>query len=66
MVPPAKCYGFGYRTFSEAKTFVLVFSGTNMAFDVVLFAIPLTEYFRENLARKQFIAMTGLFTLGSM
>ena len=62
----AKCYGFGYRTGEEAKVTVLTFAGTNMMFDILIFAVPLTEYFRKDLKRKQLLAMTGLFTFGSM
>ncbi|KAH7398178.1 hypothetical protein BKA66DRAFT_407290 [Pyrenochaeta sp. MPI-SDFR-AT-0127] len=65
-VPPPKCYGFGYRTIHEAKTIILAFAGTNMFFDIAVFAVPLTEYFRPGLMRKQILAMTGLFSLGSM
>jgi hypothetical protein len=62
----SKCYGFGDRVLSEVRVTLLVFAGTNMFFDVVIFAIPLTEYFRPGLRRKQILAMTGLFFLGSM
>lgn len=60
------CYGYGYSSVSEAKASVLAFAGTNMMFDLVIFAIPLTEYFRNNLRRKEVIAMTGLFAFGAM
>jgi hypothetical protein len=66
MVPPAKCYGFGYRTLPEAKNTLFAFSGSNMIFDVAVFLVPLTEYFRPGLKRKQILAMTGLFAFGSM
>lgn len=62
----AKCYGFGYRTVNEAKWSVLTFAATNMLFDAAIFLVPLSEYFRPDLRRKQVLAMTGLFTLGSM
>lgn len=62
----AKCYGFGYRTAEEAKISVLSFAGSNMMFDIIIFAIPLTEYLRKDLGRKQLFAMTGLFTFGAM
>lgn len=65
-VPAPKCYGFGYRTIHEAKAIILAFSGTNMFFDIAVFMVPLTEYFRPGLMRKQILAMTGLFSLGSM
>ncbi|KAJ4992823.1 hypothetical protein SVAN01_01527 [Stagonosporopsis vannaccii] len=64
MSPPAKCYAFGYRTTEEAKSTLLAFAGSNMCLDLVIFLIPLTEYFRPNLKRKQVIAMTGLFAVG--
>lgn len=62
--PPAKCYGFGYRTVPEVKITILGFAGTNMAFDIAIFIVPLTEYWRKDLGKKQALAMTGLFTLG--
>ncbi|CAN9083987.1 hypothetical protein CC77DRAFT_570393 [Alternaria alternata] len=62
----AKCYGFGYRTVNEAKYSVLSFAATNMLFDIAIFLVPLTEYFRPDLRRKQVLAMTGLFALGSI
>ncbi|KAH6614068.1 hypothetical protein C7974DRAFT_70203 [Boeremia exigua] len=62
----SKCYGFGYRTLEEVKITLFVFAGTNMFFDVVIFLIPLTEYFRPGLRKKQILAMTGLFAMGSL
>ncbi|KAG9193102.1 hypothetical protein G6011_03137 [Alternaria panax] len=62
----AKCYGFGYRTVNDAKFSVLAFAATNMLFDIAIFLVPLTEYLRTDLRRKQILAMTGLFTLGSI
>jgi len=64
--PGSKCYGFGYRTINEAKFTILAFAATNMAFDIAIFLVPITEYFRKDLRRKQVLAMTGLFSLGSM
>lgn len=61
-----KCYGFGYRTMDEAKLTLLTFAGTNMFFDIVIFLIPLSEFFRPGLRRKQLLAMAGLFTMGSV
>jgi hypothetical protein len=66
MSPPAKCYGFGYRTIQEAKNTLFAFSGSNMTLDLAIFIVPLTEYFKPGLKRKQILAMTGLFSLGSM
>jgi hypothetical protein len=66
MVPPAKCYGFGYRTMDEAKNTLFAFSGSNMILDIAIFLLPLTEYFKPGLSRKQVLAMTGLFAFGSM
>lgn len=62
----SKCYGFGYRTMDEAKMTLFIFAGTNMFFDIVIFLIPLTEYFRPGLRKKQILAMTGLFAMGSL
>ena len=66
MIPPAKCYGFGYWTVKEVKETLLAFAGSNMTLDVAIFLLPLTEYFRPNLKRKQVLAMTSLFALCSM
>ncbi len=62
--PPPKCYGFGYRTINESKYFVVAFAASNMTFDIAIFLIPLSEYFRPGLRRKEVVAMTGLFTMG--
>ncbi|KAF3007729.1 hypothetical protein E8E13_009793 [Curvularia kusanoi] len=64
MNPPAKCYAFGYRTASEAKTTLLAFTGSNMVFDIAVFSVPLTEYLKPDLKRKQVLALTGLFLMG--
>ncbi|KAJ4359171.1 hypothetical protein N0V95_002423 [Ascochyta clinopodiicola] len=66
MSPPAKCYAFGYRTAVEAKSTLLAFAGSNMFLDLLIFLVPLTEYFEPNLKRKQVLAMTGLFAVGLM
>ncbi|KAF1919682.1 hypothetical protein BDU57DRAFT_441371 [Ampelomyces quisqualis] len=66
MVPQAKCYGFGYRTVDEAKNTLFAFSGSNIVLDTAIFVLPLTEYFKPDLKRKQILAMTGLFTFGSI
>jgi hypothetical protein len=66
MVPPAKCYGFGYRTIKEAKDTLFAFSGSNMILDLAIFLVPLTEFFRSGLKKKQVVAMAALFVLGSM
>ncbi|KAJ4379649.1 hypothetical protein N0V86_004831 [Didymella sp. IMI 355093] len=60
----SKCYGFGYRTIDEEKITLFTFAGTNIFFDVVIFLIPLTEFFRPGLRKKQVLAMTGLFAVG--
>lgn len=62
----SKCYGFGYRTIEETRMTLFLFAGTNMFFDLVIFLIPLTEYSRPGLRRKQVLAMTGLFAIGSI
>jgi hypothetical protein len=62
----SKCYGFGAAVLSEVRVVLFTFASTNMFLDVVIFAIPLTEYFRPGLRRKQILAMTGLFFLGSI
>ncbi|KAL6702642.1 hypothetical protein ACN47E_001265 [Coniothyrium glycines] len=66
MIPPAKCYGFGYRTAHEARLTLLAFAGSNMCLDVLVFLLPFTEYFRSDLGRKELIAMTGLLAMGSI
>jgi hypothetical protein len=62
----AKCYGYGNRTVNETKYSILSFATTNMVFDIAIFLVPLTEYLRQDLRRKQILAMTGLFALGFM
>ena len=64
--PDSMCYGFGYRTANETKMTLLLFASTNMFFDIVIFLIPLTEFFRPGLRKKQVMAMAGLFTMGSI
>jgi hypothetical protein len=66
LVPSGKCYGFGYRTVEEARDTLFAFSGSNMILDLAIFLVPLTEYFRPGLQRKQVLAMTGLFAFGFM
>ncbi|KAH9881821.1 hypothetical protein J1614_000992 [Plenodomus biglobosus] len=65
-VPPPKCYGFGYSSVEEAKNSVLAFSISNMLLDIVILVVPMSEYFNHNLGKKQLLAMTGLFSLGSI
>jgi hypothetical protein len=62
----ATCYGFGHHKMEVVSATLFTFAGTNMFFDIVIFAIPLSEYLRPGLRKKQILAMTGLFTLGSM
>jgi hypothetical protein len=45
---------------------LFAFSGSNMILDIAIFLLPLTEYFKPDLRRKQVLAMTGLFALGSV
>jgi hypothetical protein len=66
IVPQAKCYGFGFRTVPEVKGTLFAFAGTNMGLDICIFLVPLTEYFRPGLKRRQLLAMTGLFAIGFM
>lgn len=65
-ITQAKCYGFGYRTTDEAKNTLFAFAGSNMSLDILVFLIPLTEYLRPNLKRREVLAMTGLFGVGLM
>jgi hypothetical protein len=53
-----------YHQRSENTLFA--FSGSNMILDVAIFLVPLTEYLKPGLKRKQVLAMTGLFGLGAM
>ncbi|KAF2703150.1 hypothetical protein K504DRAFT_451904 [Pleomassaria siparia CBS 279.74] len=41
-------------------------AATNMAFDIAIFLVPTAEYIKLGLGRKQVLALTGLFTLGSV
>lgn len=62
--PPAKCYGYGFRDVTEITATLLVFSSTNMLFDIAIFLVPLKDFLRSDLRRKQIFAMMGLFSLG--
>jgi hypothetical protein len=66
LLPKSKCYGFGYRNITETKNTLFAFSGSNMILDIAIFLLPLTEYFKPGLKRKQVLAMTGLFAFGFM
>ena len=62
----AKCYGIGFGNISAATASFLSMATTNMIFDVAIFIIPMFEYFKQGLGRKQVLALTGLFILGSV
>lgn len=62
----SKCYGFGYRTLDETRATLFSFAATNMFFDIVIFLIPLKEFMRPGLRKKEILAMTGLFSMGSL
>ncbi|KAF1362824.1 hypothetical protein EJ07DRAFT_105658 [Lizonia empirigonia] len=62
----SKCYGFGYQTLDETKATLFSFAATNMFFDIVIFLIPLKEFIRPGLRKKEILAMTGLFSMGSL
>jgi hypothetical protein len=64
--PPPKCYGFGFGDLHGAYVSWVGFAASNMFFDLAIFLIPMAEYMKPGLGRKQVLAMTGLFTLGSM
>ncbi|KAF2738066.1 hypothetical protein EJ04DRAFT_67926 [Polyplosphaeria fusca] len=64
--PPPKCYGFGFADLAGATAAFVGFAATNMFLDLVIFLIPMAEYFKPNLRRKEVLAMTGLFLLGSI
>lgn len=62
--PNAKCYGFGFGSIDGAYAAFVSFAATNMAFDTAIFLIPIAEFVKSDLRRKQVIAMVGIFTLG--
>ncbi|KAF2792206.1 hypothetical protein K505DRAFT_418599 [Melanomma pulvis-pyrius CBS 109.77] len=62
----AKCYGLGFGDIKAAKTSFISFAAMNMAFDIAIFLIPMVEYVKLGLGRKQVVALTGLLTLGSV
>ncbi|KAH7128150.1 hypothetical protein B0J11DRAFT_430864 [Dendryphion nanum] len=62
----AKCYAFGMSSISGAMAAFTSFAATNMAFDTIIFLIPLTKYFKPGLGRKEYLALTALFSLGSI
>lgn len=61
-ITSARCYAFGKPV--TARMTLISFAASNMFLDIVVFLIPLTEYFRPNLERRQILAMTGLFAVG--
>lgn len=61
-----KCYGFGFGSVNGAYITFVSFAATNMFFDTIIFLIPMAEYLKPSLHRKQILALTGLFTLGSV
>jgi hypothetical protein len=62
----AKCYGIGFGNISAATASFISMATTNMAFDISILIIPMVEYIKQGLGRKQALALTGLFTLGSV
>ncbi|KAH7084880.1 hypothetical protein BKA63DRAFT_4610 [Paraphoma chrysanthemicola] len=62
----AKCYGYGL---GDVREFVAIFkahSASNMAFDLIIFMIPLILYTTPNLKFRNLVAMTGMFALGAL
>lgn len=63
----AKCWGTGFADDAEESMISFVgFAGSNMALDAVIFFVPMTVYFKPSLGSRQILAMTALFSLGSM
>jgi hypothetical protein len=62
----AKCFGVGFGSANSARSSFIIFAATNMAFDTIIFFLPMVEYIKMGLGRKQVMALIGLFTLGSV
>ncbi|KAF2829541.1 hypothetical protein CC86DRAFT_191100 [Ophiobolus disseminans] len=63
---PGRCYGFGFGSLQGVKDTLFAYAGSNMALDIAIFLLPLTMFLKRGLKRKQVLAMTGLFALGSI
>ncbi|KAF2260098.1 hypothetical protein CC78DRAFT_571419 [Lojkania enalia] len=60
------CYGFGFH---DAESFVVTFevhTAMNMVFDLAVFLTPMVLFKRKELKRKNFLALTGVFTIGAI
>ncbi|KAF2115940.1 hypothetical protein BDV96DRAFT_599480 [Lophiotrema nucula] len=64
--PNAKCYGFGFGDINGAMAAFVSFAATNMFFDTAIFLVPMAEYLKPGLRRKEVLALSGLFILGSI
>ncbi|KAF2645529.1 hypothetical protein P280DRAFT_503661 [Massarina eburnea CBS 473.64] len=66
IVPAPKCWGLGYSSVESAMSFMYAFGGSNMFLDTAIFIIPMTMYFRKGIGKKEILALTALFLLGSV
>lgn len=64
--PQAKCWGTGFDTVKGALIAFVGFAASNMTLDMIIFFVPVTLYFKPNLAARQVMAIVALFSLGSM
>ncbi|PVH94605.1 hypothetical protein DM02DRAFT_477858, partial [Periconia macrospinosa] len=66
ITPPPKCWGLGYGNLDSARMALYGFAASNMGLDVIIFAIPMSVYFRPGIGRREITALTALFALGSL
>ncbi|CAI6342283.1 unnamed protein product [Periconia digitata] len=64
--PRPKCWGLGYATIDGARMALYGFAATNMILDVIIFAIPMSVYWKPGIGRREIVALTALFALGSI
>lgn len=62
----ANCYGFGLHTLDSFAAMFKAHSSTNMAFDVIIFLMPLVLFSTPHLKLKNLISMTGVFFFGGV
>lgn len=62
----AKCYGFGLHDVPSFVNLFKAYSASNMAFDIVVFVVPLVLFRTPNLRMKNAFAMSGVFAFGAV
>lgn len=62
----AKCWAFGFPSVHGLLTAFVSHSTSNVAFDLIVFLIPMVLFRIPKLRLKNALAMGGVLTLGSM